>query len=149
MPGPIIVAVRIGPESASPIEVGADLARRLDSQLVVAYVAVELNTADALAADIVVSGPDAIEAVRESAVEEFAQLFPDIGVSYDFVVGTGPPAFELSRIARDRGAYMMITGTRGRGRLSQLILGDTTREIVRQSPCPVIVVPSRRPARET
>lgn len=148
MPGAIVVAVRIGPESASPLRVGADLAQRLGAPLVVAYVAVEVSPADALASDIAFSGPAALESVRTRALEEFEQLFPDIGVPYEFVVGRGPTAHELARIARDRQAYLMVTGTRGRGRLSQLILGDTTRETVRQAPCPVVVVPSRLPARQ-
>ena len=148
MAGPIVVAVRIGPESASPLKVGADLARRLSSALVVAYIAEEISTADALAADISFSGPDAVAAVGARAQEEFAQLFPDLGMTYDFLVGTGPPASGLARIAREHDSHLRGTGTRGRGRLSQLILGDTTREILRQAPCPVVVVPSRRPARE-
>jgi len=145
MSAPIVVAVRIGPESAAPLAVATRLAKRLGAPLVIAYVAVELDPAAALATDMAVTGSKAHEEVRVRALSDFEALFPDLGVPYTFVLGVGPTAQELARIARENGADLLVAGTRGRGRLSRLILGDTTQEILREAPCSVVVVPPGTP----
>jgi nucleotide-binding universal stress UspA family protein len=52
----------------------------------------------------------------------------------------GDPAAELLRIAD--GADMLVVGSRGRGALSTILLGSVSEEVIRRSPCPVVVIPS-------
>lgn len=50
--------------------------------------------------------------------------------------------------AVEKGADMIITGTRKLGGFSKMILGSVSSEILKQSPIPVIVVPPRAPETE-
>jgi nucleotide-binding universal stress UspA family protein len=46
----------------------------------------------------------------------------------------------LVRLAHERDAQAVVVGARGHGRLSEVLLGSTSRRVVRQAPCPVVVV---------
>jgi nucleotide-binding universal stress UspA family protein len=45
----------------------------------------------------------------------------------------------LCRVAKERNAQAIVVGAHGHGRLD-VILGTTTRDVIRQAPCPVVVV---------
>jgi nucleotide-binding universal stress UspA family protein len=46
-------------------------------------------------------------------------------------------------VARDRGAAAIVVGAHGHGRLSEAILGGTSRDVIRRADCPVVVVRER------
>jgi nucleotide-binding universal stress UspA family protein len=50
------------------------------------------------------------------------------------------PADTLVRIARDRDAAMVVVGSHGHRAVRELIVGSTTRAVIRSAPCPVGVV---------
>ena len=56
----------------------------------------------------------------------------------------GPAATAL--IASGEGADLLVAGSRGRGGFSALLLGSVSSACVHHAPCPVVVVPSPRPA---
>jgi nucleotide-binding universal stress UspA family protein len=47
------------------------------------------------------------------------------------------------RAAREEGADYLVIGTEGRGALAQLVLGSTSHELLKHTPCPVLVVPTK------
>ena len=51
-----------------------------------------------------------------------------------------PVSATLVEVARERDAQAIAIGAHGHGRLADVILGSTTRDVVRQAPCPVLVV---------
>jgi nucleotide-binding universal stress UspA family protein len=53
------------------------------------------------------------------------------------------PAQEISELARDLDANLVIVGTHGRRGLSRVLLGSVAEGVVRLSPCPVLVVRPR------
>ncbi len=46
----------------------------------------------------------------------------------------------LLRLARERDAQAIVVGARGHGRLGEMLLGSTSRELVHRAECPVLVV---------
>ena len=56
---------------------------------------------------------------------------------------TGGPAHVLADQAAERGADLIIVGTRGHTSLSGLLLGSVTQRLLHVSPCPVMAVPGR------
>lgn len=58
-------------------------------------------------------------------------------------VVVGRPDVEIVRFARDRGADLIVVGTHGYGAVKRLLLGSVADHVVRQAPCPVLVVPQR------
>ena len=55
---------------------------------------------------------------------------------------TGGPAHVIADQAKERGADLIIVGTRGHTGLSGLLLGSVTQRLLHVSPCPVMAVPS-------
>jgi nucleotide-binding universal stress UspA family protein len=50
----------------------------------------------------------------------------------------------IVRVASDRDAAAVVVGAHGHGPLSAVILGSTSRDIIRHAPCPVVVVRERK-----
>jgi nucleotide-binding universal stress UspA family protein len=48
-------------------------------------------------------------------------------------------------VARERDSRAIVVGAHGHGRLGEVILGSTSRDVIRHAPCPVVV--ARRPGR--
>jgi len=46
----------------------------------------------------------------------------------------------IVRVARERRACAVVVGEHTHGRLEEVFLGDTARDLIRHAPCPVIVV---------
>jgi nucleotide-binding universal stress UspA family protein len=46
----------------------------------------------------------------------------------------------LVRVARERDAAALVIGAHRHGTLSEVLLGSTSREVVRHAPCPAVVV---------
>ena len=42
-------------------------------------------------------------------------------------------------VARERDSRAIVVGAHGHGRLGEVILGSTSRDVIRRAPCPVIV----------
>lgn len=154
----IVCAVDIDDgEAPRALTVAADLAKRLDLPLVVAYVAPLLgpSAGDPLAGGEAVIGvpgpaipypvalPDAeLAEVREDARRRVEQLLAQwhvddaqIEVTLDTTVADG-----LRRSAVDRDAELLVIGSRGRGTLRAALLGSTSHSLVAEAPCPVVVV---------
>ncbi len=56
---------------------------------------------------------------------------------------TGEAAHAIAEAAKTLQAEVIVVGTRGRTRLSGLMLGSVTERLLHLAPCPVLVVPSR------
>jgi nucleotide-binding universal stress UspA family protein len=54
-----------------------------------------------------------------------------------------PVAETIVSVATDRDADAIVLGAHGHGRLSEVVLGSTSRDVIRRAPCPVVVA---RPA---
>jgi nucleotide-binding universal stress UspA family protein len=140
----ILLAVRIGTASLAAGRTAAWLARALDAEITLLYVAEELQSIPELA---LATGLDD-DQVRSRMVSEARERALTLGqealegLPFSVVVAEGKVAEEVARVARDTGADLVVAGTRGRGAISSVILGDTTRDILRTSPCPVVVVPA-------
>lgn len=141
----IVLATRFGPSSAEPARVAARLARQIGARIIVLYVATELQALQVGGAE---SGLDpATERERiDRRINDELREFIDTHLRdepFDVRVVEGDVADCVSRVATEVGAAYIVVGTRGRGQLARLILGDTTQSILQRTPCPVIVVPLR------
>jgi nucleotide-binding universal stress UspA family protein len=67
-----------------------------------------------------------------------------VDASLRTVIHVGPqPAHEIADIAKEAGADLIVTGTRGHGTLPGLLLGSVTQRLLHLAPCPVLVVPAK------
>jgi universal stress protein A len=58
----------------------------------------------------------------------------------ELVVDIGSPAALLLQLAKDRNADVLVTASKGRSELTDLIMGSTAEKLIRHAPCPVFVV---------
>lgn len=64
-------------------------------------------------------------------------------VKFTHQVRIGSPAAEILNYARECSAGTILLGTRGRSRLIQMVLGSVAEAVLRDAPCPVLVIPDR------
>jgi nucleotide-binding universal stress UspA family protein len=50
----------------------------------------------------------------------------------------------LVRVARERDAQALVVGPHGHGPMSEMLLGSTSRAVIRRASCPVLVSPAQR-----
>lgn len=142
-PTRILLAVRVGDASAGPGRTAAWLASRLSAHVTLLYVATELRTVPEVEVATAISShalrDRMIDEARERAEVWAHEALPDIPV--EVTIEEGDVADRVASVAARVGANFVVVGTEARGAIRGMILGDTTREILRRSPCPVIVVP--------
>lgn len=68
------------------------------------------------------------------------------GLDADERVEVGVAVTGLTEIVEEVGAALIVVGTRGRGRLASAFLGSVSQTLVRQAPCPVMIVPDNQSA---
>jgi nucleotide-binding universal stress UspA family protein len=86
----------------------------------------------------------------QETAQRGAELARDSGLEAEglAVADDITPAQTLVRLARERDAQALLLGAHGQGRLSEVILGSTTRAVTREAPCPVVVSPPSSHAAE-
>ena len=62
------------------------------------------------------------------------------GIDAEAVEGTGDPADVIIEAAKERGADLVVVGTRGLNAAERLLLGSVSTKVVHHAPCDVLVV---------
>lgn len=125
--------------SGEAVRWAADLARRLETPLHVvrAWVITKAPRPATQALGYVAPMSDYEAAVRAELEEDVRHL--SLSAEVELHVVHGHSAKKLLLAAR--GAEMVVVGRRGRGGFRGLGFGSTADQVVRNAPCPVIVVP--------
>jgi nucleotide-binding universal stress UspA family protein len=77
--------------------------------------------------------------VNQVATERAAEL-RRLGVAATSSVREGDPAHEIVEFARERGASIIVLGTRGQTGIARFLLGSVARNVLLHAPCSVLVV---------
>ncbi len=65
------------------------------------------------------------------------------GITVEFAVGPGQPAQAVLDEAERLGADLLVMAASGRSRVARFFVGSTADRIIRESPCPVLVIPAK------
>jgi len=84
-----------------------------------------------------------ITKVKEDLAALAAKHFAGAKVETIVSEAVGSVAIEVCEVAKRRAAYMVVMSTHGRSGLKRILVGSVTERVIRESPCPVLVVPSR------
>ncbi len=80
---------------------------------------------------------------RQNKLHAFASTYTDQLPDIDCRVRLGMPAEEIVNCAKETHADLLLIGSHGHGALYHLILGDVSTDVMRNAPCPVMIVQSR------
>jgi nucleotide-binding universal stress UspA family protein len=83
---------------------------------------------------------DEVQAAIGKQVEKLKQEGLDATLQLGEVMAGGA-AHVIADIAKERGADLIVAGTRGLGPVSRLLIGSVTHRLVQIAPCPVLVIP--------
>lgn len=139
-PRSILVPVDLSPISESTLAYAGELARRVGGRLLVGH-AVPLPTASLMpAAGFVPPSPEIAHAARErvSALVESLAL-SDIA---EVRLHEGGAAPYIKEMAKDADVNLIVMSSHTRRGVERLFLGSTTEKVLRNPPCPVLVVPA-------
>ena len=86
---------------------------------------------------------DISEQLEDSAARELPKLArceECAGLDVEDLIVRGEPASEIVRVARERGADLIVISSHGRTGLGRMLFGSTAESVVRHARCPVLVV---------
>jgi len=72
-------------------------------------------------------------------LEEKAEEMEEHGLKVSYEAPVGMPSREIDRIAREEDVDLIVMGSRGRRKISKILLGSTTSNVIRLSDVPVLV----------
>ena len=140
----ILVATDFGDASATALAYGRDLARTFGATLHVATV-VDNLLARAMVVSTYVGDLEAVQGQLEADADtQLRSLITDddrarFAVKLHRITDVSPAA-ALSAYAAQEHVDLILMGTHGRRGMSRMVLGSVAERVVREAPCPVMVV---------
>jgi nucleotide-binding universal stress UspA family protein len=133
----IVCAVDESPGAAEAVSVAAGLSKDLRLRLVLAHVVDGYRHTNGVGMD------------RVQAQEEGRRLLEQVALEHNLESATdrraevGDRVSELSRIAGEEAAVVIVVGSRSRYRRRRSLVSRLSAELRSAAPCPVLVVPPR------
>lgn len=82
--------------------------------------------------------------IENIANEKLKQLVGEVkaefGVTAQIIIKTGPPSNEISKVAKEIGASLIVMGTHGYSPIEELVIGSTALKVITKSPCPTMAM---------
>lgn len=140
----ILLATDLTESSAAATEEALLLAARLGAALVI--VSVVDPGAPGLAPGRPRPRVDHLRDQREHGTLELVARARGRGLQASYLVWTGDPGDMIVAAAEAERADIVVIGSNGRGAVGRFLLGSVSERVVREAPCPVLVVRPRRHA---
>ena len=83
---------------------------------------------------------DQVREGREQEAQALVERGRQEGVDVSFLIWTGDPGDQIVAAAEAERVDMVLVGSHGRGAVGRLFLGSVSEHVVRNAPCPVLVV---------
>lgn len=141
----IIIATDGSKHGTRAAEYGISLAKRMGEKVLAVYV-INMKSLEMYA----ISHHDDISGYErenmglikegENILEQVASKCRESGVDFSTRVLRGYPAEEIINLAGEENVEMIVVGSLGKTGLEHLLLGSVSEEVVKKSPCPVLVV---------
>mgnify|MGYP001193151320 FL=1 len=146
----ILVPLDSSEIAAKVLLVAEALASKLQSKLLLYHVIEPVTTPVPMGAslEILSTSPASLDLEQtESArrrLEELAAPLRARGLDVDCEASFGIPVNEIIDVAGTQAVDYIVLGSHGRGGLFHLFAGSVVTGVLKQSPCPVVVVPARK-----
>jgi len=138
----ILATTDLSPESFAAVQYAAHLAQGQGAKLTILHVP---QTTTLLFTDFappvdLMSLDRTIEAAARETLEGWVHRHMKHASSTRLVIRAGPTHEVICKAAADAGANLIVMATHGRRGLGHVILGSVTERVLRDAPCPVLVV---------
>lgn len=135
----ILIAVDDSPVAIRAADVGLELARSLGGEAAFVHV---VDPAVVYARGSEDSPNDLLEQAQREGQSLLAQYQQHAGSQPITVelLSTGKPGLEIVKAASAWPADIIVIGSHGRGGVTRLLVGSVAEQVMRQAPCPVLVV---------
>ena len=137
----LLLATDLADASASATDEAFDLASRLGARLLVVSV-IDPGSLK-LPGGRFRTRVDQVRERREQLAQALVARGRREGVDVSFLIWTGDPGDVIVEAAQAEHADMVLVGSHGRGPVGRLLLGSVSEFVVRNAPCPVLVVRPR------
>ena len=137
----LLLATDLADASASATDEAFDLAGRLGARLLVVSV-IDPGSLK-LPGGRFRARVDQVRDRREQLAQALVARGREDGIDVSFLVWTGDPGDVIVEAAEAEHADMVLVGSHGRGPVGRLLLGSVSEFVVRNAPCPVLVVRPR------
>jgi nucleotide-binding universal stress UspA family protein len=90
-----------------------------------------------------ISGTNVLEMQEDSAqelIQPAVSLVEEAGLGSFWLSVQGDPAQTICKAAAESGYDLIIMGSRGLGRFTEMFLGSVSHKVIQYAPCPVLVV---------
>lgn len=140
--------IALGPLTVEALRLAARLGQ--DGKLCLVHATPDLRaTALYAGADAAWIPANQIEEAEKSAHEQALRVLNGAASRYckdvkiEFVIKPGPPLRVILDAARYHAADAIVLAASGRSILQRALMGSIADKVVREAPCPVIVIPNR------
>lgn len=84
--------------------------------------------------------------IEKKANDRLTELANEIAKEYDIlvhtIIKTGSPSTEVSKVAKEIGASLIVMGTHGYSPLEELVIGSTALKVITKAHCPTMAMSS-------
>jgi universal stress protein A len=152
----ILVPTNLGEPSKAAVNYGVELARRFNARLFLLRVLpaddfeaeveaerVVETLEPALGESVLPTPGNVLRNVARAELEDLLAGHDVRETDVEFLLrpaGSGGPSAEIAAYAREIGAELIVIGKHRVGVVAHLISGSVTEKLVRQAPCPVLIV---------
>jgi nucleotide-binding universal stress UspA family protein len=85
---------------------------------------------------------DQVRTMRETAAQRLVERGRRLGIRVDFLIWEGEPGESIVAAAEAEDVDLIVVGSHGRSTVGRFLIGSVSDEVVRNAPCPVLVVRS-------
>jgi nucleotide-binding universal stress UspA family protein len=82
--------------------------------------------------------------IEKKAAERLSELAKEItaeyGVTIQIIIKVGAPSTEVTKVAKEIGASIIVMGTHGYSPLEELVIGSTALKVITKSHCPTMAM---------
>ena len=142
----ILVAIDFEESAEQALARAVELARTEGAELMLLHVYIDLPAYPDVTAGRVQAIYQEQRHWVEGELERRARHARAQGLIARPMVRTGSPAVTIAQVAAEQQADLVVVGTHGRSGLDRFMLGSVAERVVRQAPCPVLVVKPLGPA---